>query len=170
MAGRKHVVVVGGGFGGLETAKALSGEELDVTLVDRRNYHLFQPLLYQVAMAGLSPADIASPIRGILGSAANVRVVLGEVTGIDLDARVVELGGDRLRYDVLVLAVGAKTTYFGHEAWEAHAPSLKTIEDAPQQGGHALGSLGPVTEGWFAWFFGLGILVADAVWLGQKSG
>ncbi len=129
-AERKRVVIVGGGFGGLEATKALAGVDVDVTLIDRANYHLFQPLLYQVAMAGLSPADIASPIRGIVATDPNVRVVLGEVTRIDLDARDVYVGDDRLRYDWLVVAVGARTSYFGHDAWEVHAPGLKRIEDA----------------------------------------
>ena len=127
---RKHVVIVGGGFGGLEAAKALEGVDADVTLIDRANYHLFQPLLYQVAMAGLSPADIASPIRAILADEPNVRVVLGDVRRVDVEARVVYVGEEAVRYDWLVVAVGAQTSYFGHDAWEAHAPGLKHIEDA----------------------------------------
>ena len=127
---RKRVVIVGGGFGGLEAAKSLEGADVEVTLIDRANYHLFQPLLYQVAMAGLSPADIASPIRGILAEQPNVRVVLGDVRRIDLDGRSVYVGDEAVRYDWLVLAVGAQTSYFGHDAWEAHAPGLKHIEDA----------------------------------------
>jgi NADH dehydrogenase len=127
---RKRVVIVGGGFGGLEASKALRGADVDVTLVDRANYHLFQPLLYQVAMAGLSPADIASPIRGILADEPNVRVVLGEVKRIDLEARRVYVGDTPLPYDWLVVAVGAQTSYFGHDAWEVHAPGLKRMEDA----------------------------------------
>jgi NADH dehydrogenase len=129
----KHVVIVGGGFGGLEAAKALDGAAVDITLVDRVNYHLFQPLLYQVAMAGLSPADIASPIRSILAEQANVRVVLGNVKSVDLEARQVQLGSEEhetLDYDWLVLAVGAQTSYFGHDEWEVHAPGLKHLEDA----------------------------------------
>lgn len=129
-ARRKRVVIVGGGFGGLEAAKALDGEPVDVTLIDRSNYHLFQPLLYQVAMAGLSPAEIASPIRGILAEQQNVRVVLGTVTRVDLDAREVDVGDERYPYDWLVLAVGARTSYFGHDDWESNAPGLKHIEDA----------------------------------------
>jgi len=127
---RRRVVIVGGGFGGLEAAKALGGADVDVTLVDRANYHLFQPLLYQVAMAGLSPAEIASPIRGILADEKNVRVVMGEVDRIDLEARRVHAGDSAFDYDWLVLAVGAKTSYFGHADWERHAPGLKCIEDA----------------------------------------
>jgi len=127
---RRRVVIVGGGFGGLEAAKALGGAPVDVTVVDRANYHLFQPLLYQVAMAGLSPAEIASPIRGILSEAENVRVMLGEVTRIDLAAREVHVGEDVLAYDWLILAVGAETSYFGRDEWEKYAPGLKRIEDA----------------------------------------
>jgi len=132
-AHRRRVVIVGGGFGGIEAAKALAGAPVDVTLVDRSNYHLFQPLLYQVAMAGLSPAEIASPIRAILAEQSNVRVVLGEVESVDLHARKVRVGGaavDVVDYDWLVLATGARTSYFGHADWEEHAPSLKRIEDA----------------------------------------
>jgi len=131
-----RVVIVGGGFGGLEVAKALDHVDVDVLLVDRINYHLFQPLLYQVAMAGLSPAEIASPIRGILSDQQNVRVVLGEVTKVDLVKKCVTVA-DPLgrpdvdeRYDWLVLAVGAKSSYFGKNEWEHHAPGLKSVEDA----------------------------------------
>ena len=129
-AERKQVVIVGGGFGGLEAAKALDGVDAAVTLIDRANYHLFQPLLYQVAMAGLSPADIASPIRGILADERNVRVVLGDVSRVDLESRRIYVGDEPVAYDWLVLAVGAQTSYFGHDAWEAHAPGLKHLEDA----------------------------------------
>lgn len=145
---KRRVVIVGGGFGGLEVAKALDGCDVDVLLVDRANYHLFQPLLYQVAMAGLSAAEIASPIRGILAEQKNVRVVLGEVTAVDLDAKRVRIesepvvhGDDSLEvdrpgpsswepYDWLVIAIGAKSSYFGHDEWEECAPGLKSIEDA----------------------------------------
>ena len=127
---RRQVVVIGGGFGGLEAAKALDGAPVDVTLVDRANYHLFQPLLYQVAMAGLSPAEIASPIRGILAEQTNVRVMMGEVDRVDLAAQRVFVGDDVLAYDWLIVAVGAQTSYFGHDEWEKHAPGLKRIEDA----------------------------------------
>lgn len=128
----KRVIIVGGGFGGLEVAKALGRADVDVLLVDRTNYHLFQPLLYQVAMAGLSPAEIASPIRGILAEQKNVRVVLGEVTRIDLAAKKLFVGKDEAgeAYDWLVLAVGAQSSYFGHDEWEANAPGLKSVEDA----------------------------------------
>jgi NADH dehydrogenase len=129
---RKRVVIVGGGFGGLEAAKALDSADVEVVLIDRANYHLFQPLLYQVAMAGLSPAEIASPIRGILAGEKHVRVALGHVTRVDLAEKRVVIGdrGEELTYDWLILAVGARTAYFGHDEWEAFAPGLKSIEDA----------------------------------------
>lgn len=127
---RKRVVIVGGGFGGLEAAKALGRTDLDVVVIDRANYHLFQPLLYQVAMAGLSPGEIASPIRAILSEHENVRVVLGEVTRIDLDGRRVYVGDEAHAYDWLILALGAETSYFGHDEWETAAPGLKNVEDA----------------------------------------
>lgn len=133
MAKRRTVVIVGGGFGGLEAAKALDGVDVDVLLLDRVNYHLFQPLLYQVAMAGLSPAEIASPIRGILADQKNVRVILGEVTNVDLETKTLKVGHleQRVSYDWLILAVGAKSSYFGRDdEWERFAPGLKSIEDA----------------------------------------
>ncbi len=133
-ATRRRVVIVGGGFAGLSAAKALAGAPVDVTLVDRTNHHLFQPLLYQVAMAGLSPADIAAPIRKVLRHQDNVSVMLGEVVEVDLPRRVVRARDDRtthdLPYDHLVLAMGARTSYFGHDDWRAHAIGLKTIDDA----------------------------------------
>lgn len=124
------VVIVGGGFGGLYAAKSLRRAPVGVTLVDRRNFHLFQPLLYQVATGGLSPANIAYPLRATLKHQANARVVMAEVTGFDVSNRCVQLSDDRLAYDTLVVAVGAGNNYFGHDAWEKHAPGLKTIEDA----------------------------------------
>ncbi len=130
MTTRKQVVIVGGGFGGLNAARALRNASVDVTLVDKSNYHLFQPLLYQVAIAGLSPAEIASPIRSILADEPNVRVLMGEVTAFDLEKQQVVMGTDTLSYDALIVAAGARSTYFGHDEWELHAPSLKTIEDA----------------------------------------
>ncbi len=127
---RPRIVIVGGGFGGLSAAVGLSGAAADVTVVDSRNYHLFQPLLYQVATAGLSPAQIAQPIRSVLRSAQNVRVLLGRVTGIDKDKRTVTIGDRTLDYDYLVLATGAMHAYFGHDDWERVAPGLKKIDDA----------------------------------------
>lgn len=128
--GRHRVLIVGGGFGGLTCAQALDGEDLDVTLVDRRNFHLFQPLLYQVAIAGLSPAEIAYPIRSVLASQENARVLLGEVERVDLAARELVVDGAPMPYDTLVLAAGARTAYFGNDAWEPFAPGLKSVEDA----------------------------------------
>jgi NADH dehydrogenase len=126
-----HVVVVGGGFAGLWAVRALARDPVRVTLVDRRNHHLFQPLLYQVATAGLSAPDIAAPLRHILRGQRNVEVRLGEVVGIDAAARTVRLAdGDALAYDHLVLASGAAHAYFGHDEWAPHAPGLKTLDDA----------------------------------------
>ncbi len=126
-----RVVIVGGGFGGLYCVRALAHEPVRITLVDRKNHHTFQPLLYQVATAALSPGDIASPIRSILHRFANVEVLLGEVVGFELDARRVLLkDSNRLEYDYLVVAAGAQHSYFGHAEWESLAPGLKTIEDA----------------------------------------
>ena len=128
---RPHVVVVGAGFGGLAAAKRLAGKPVDVTLVDRRNHHLFQPLLYQVATAALSPADIAAPIRSIFADAPNVRVLLDEVIGITpAQQRVTLVRTGSLDYDWLILATGARHSYFGHDGWARHAPGLKSIEDA----------------------------------------
>jgi len=127
---RPRIVVVGAGFGGLSAAHALAGAPADVTVIDRRNYHLFQPLLYQVATAGLSPAQIASPIRAILRRAANVQVLLGRVIGVDKERRLVMLEDRTIPYDYLVLATGAQHAYFGHDEWEAVAPGLKKIDDA----------------------------------------
>lgn len=125
-----HVVIVGGGFGGLAAARALAHSPVRITLVDRRNHHLFQPLLYQVAMAGLSPAEIATPIRSVLRGQANVTVLLAEVTGIDLAHHRVALAGGELAFDYLVFAAGAQNHYFGHEGWRDHAPGLKSLDDA----------------------------------------
>ena len=128
---RKHVVVIGGGFGGLACVKTLAKEPVRITLIDRSNHHLFQPLLYQVAMAGLAPADIAAPIRSVLRAQENVRVLLDEVVGIDLHARQVALRESApLGYDYLVLACGAETSYFGNDGWKPHAPGLKDVDDA----------------------------------------
>ena len=128
---RPHVVVVGGGFGGLWATRALAGNDVRITLVDRRNHHLFQPLLYQVATAGLSSPDIAAPLRHILRKQRNVEVRLGEVIGLDKAARTASLtDGDALHYDYLLLASGATHAYFGHDEWSADAPGLKTLDDA----------------------------------------
>lgn len=129
-SGRPRVVVVGAGFGGLEAAKRLARLPVEVTVIDRRNYHLFQPLLYQVATAGLSPADIAYPIRSILGGQANARVLLDRVVGVDKAARLVLTEDRRIPYDYLVIATGVRHAYFGHDEWEPVAPGLKKIEDA----------------------------------------
>lgn len=130
-ADRPHVVVVGAGFGGLEAAKRLGALPVEVTVIDRRNHHLFQPLLYQVATAGLSPADIAYPIRAILRGRSNIQVVLGEVVDVDTAGRCVALAdGEAFGYDYLVLAAGAQTSWFGHDEWRPAAPGLKSVEDA----------------------------------------
>ncbi|KGM53182.1 pyridine nucleotide-disulfide oxidoreductase [Lysobacter arseniciresistens ZS79] len=131
MQAQPHVVIVGGGFAGLWATRGLARAPVRITLVDRRNHHLFQPLLYQVATAGMSAPDIAAPLRHILRRQANVEVRLGEVTGIDTDARRVRLAdGVALDYDILLLASGATHSYFGHDDWAADAPGLKTLEDA----------------------------------------
>jgi NADH dehydrogenase len=127
---RSRVVIVGGGFGGLAAAAALGRAPVDITLVDRRNHHVFSPLLYQVATAGLSPGDIASPIRWILRSQRNVKVWLAEARAVDVATRTVQLDGEAVPYDYLILAAGSRPFYFGHDAWEPHAPGLKTMEDA----------------------------------------
>ena len=129
----KHVVIVGGGFAGLNAAKVLGNRPgLRVTLIDRRNHHLFQPLLYQVAMAALSPAEIAAPIRHILARYRNITVLQDEVTGVDLASRTITAPHASLPYDYLLLACGARHAYFGHEEWEEFAPGLKTIEQATE--------------------------------------
>jgi NADH dehydrogenase len=129
-AGHPHVVIVGGGFGGLYAARALANRPVRVTLLDRRNHHLFQPLLYQVATAALNPADIATPLRSILRRAPNVTVFLAQVESVDLAARRLVLDEGLMPYDALVLAAGAGHSYFDHDDWEPLAPSLKTLEDA----------------------------------------
>jgi NADH:ubiquinone reductase (H+-translocating) len=135
--GRRRVVVIGGGFGGLQAVKALRGAEVDVTLIDRRNFHLFQPLVYQVATGALSPGEIAAPLRWIFRRQRNVRVMLAEVTGFDLDAREVltqpEFDGaapTRIAYDTLIVAGGSAYSYFGHDEWRAVAPEVKSLESA----------------------------------------
>ncbi|HZI55540.1 MAG TPA: NAD(P)/FAD-dependent oxidoreductase [Verrucomicrobiae bacterium] len=127
---RPRVVVIGAGFAGLNAAKALAGAAMDVTVVDRKNHHTFQPLLYQVALAVLSPAEIASPVRTVLRRGRNVEVLLGVVIGFDLEKRLVRIDGLELSYDYLIVAAGATHAYFGHPEWEEFAPGLKTLEDA----------------------------------------
>jgi NADH:ubiquinone reductase (H+-translocating) len=131
---KKSVVIVGAGFGGLSAAKALgrASKEVDVTVIDRRNYHLFQPLLYQVAMAGLSPAEIAAPIRSLLSKFSNTRVFLGEVTSIDPASKKIKGEYGELSYDYLLVATGAQHSYFGKNEWEEYAPGLKTVEQATE--------------------------------------
>jgi NADH dehydrogenase len=127
---RPHVVILGAGFGGLSAARALGDAPVRVTVVDRRNHHLFQPLLYQVATAALSPGDIAYPIRAILRRQSNTDVLLADATAVDLSKREVVLSDGRLPYDSLIIATGATHSYFGHAEWEPFAPGLKTLEDA----------------------------------------
>jgi NADH dehydrogenase len=125
-----RVVIVGAGFGGLNVARALASAPVQMTVIDRKNHHTFQPLLYQVATAGLSPGEIAAPIRSILSDHKNVEVLMAEVTGFDLDRRLVQTPELQIPYDYLIIAAGARHSYFGHEDWEPFAPGLKTIEDA----------------------------------------
>jgi NADH:quinone reductase (non-electrogenic) len=127
---RPKVVIIGGGFGGLYAARVLGNQPVDVTLIDRTNHHLFQPLLYQVATAMLSPAEIAQPIRAILKDARNIRVVMGTVEAIDVSAKKVRTHVQEYPYDYLILAAGARHSYFGNDHWEAFAPGLKTLSDA----------------------------------------
>ena len=130
MNSKPHVIIVGAGFGGLEAAKKLACEDVRVTVIDRTNYHLFQPLLYQVATAALSPADIAAPVRAILSKCRNVEVILVEVQSVDVEAKKVKTADLEINYDYLILATGARHSYFGHNEWEKLAPGLKSLEDA----------------------------------------
>ncbi|HMU84679.1 MAG TPA: NAD(P)/FAD-dependent oxidoreductase [Leptospiraceae bacterium] len=128
---KKQVVIVGGGFGGINAARELSDVKgVHVTLIDKRNHHLFQPLLYQVAMAALSPAEIAAPIRSVVRHSGNVDVLLGTVTGVDLNARKVKADFGEVSYDYLIMACGSTHSYFGHDEWEENAPGLKSLEEA----------------------------------------
>jgi NADH dehydrogenase len=129
-AGKPHAIIVGAGFGGLEAAKKLACEDVRVTVIDRTNYHLFQPLLYQVATAALSPADIAAPVRAILSKCRNVDVILAEVQSVDVEAKKVKTADLEIDYDYLIVATGARHSYFGHNEWEKLAPGLKSLEDA----------------------------------------
>src|SRR5687767_7402321 len=126
----KRFVVIGGGFGGLWAVRALRRADLDITLIDRSNHHLFQPLLYQVATAGLAAPSIAAPLRHILRDQQNVTVLMGVVIGIDTGSREVVLPDRRIGYDYLLVASGATHAYFGHDEWEKHAPGLKNLDDA----------------------------------------
>ena len=126
----QHVVIIGGGFGGLMAARKLARSPVRITLIDRKNHHTFQPLLYQVATAGLSPGEIAAPIRWILRGRPNIQVLLAEVEDFDLRRRVVKTSDEEIPYDYVIVAAGATHAYFGHDEWEPLAPGLKTIEDA----------------------------------------
>lgn len=131
MSGREKVIIIGGGFGGLFAAQALKSAPVDVTLIDRRNYHLFQPLLYQVATGSLSPGEIAAPLRGVLSKQKNTRVLLGDVVDIDPATKRVQLAdGASFEYDSLIVAAGSQTSYFGHNEWQQWAPGLKSVEEA----------------------------------------
>lgn len=133
MSARPHVVIIGGGFGGLSAAQALKKAPVDVTLIDRRNFHLFQPLLYQVATGSLSPGEISAPLRGVLGRQKNARVLLGEVTDVNPETNSILLAdGATIQYDYLIASAGAQSSYYGHDEWRDWAPSLKTIEEATE--------------------------------------
>jgi len=125
-----HVVIIGAGFGGLQAAKKLACKDVRVTVIDRTNYHLFQPLLYQVATAALSPADIAAPVRAVLSKCRNIEVMLAEVQSVDVDAKKIKTTDAEIAYDFLIVATGARHSYFGHNEWEKLAPGLKSLEDA----------------------------------------
>src|SRR5262245_53233322 len=128
-SGRQRVVILGGGFGGLKAAKSLAGAAVDLTLIDQRNFHLFQPLLYQVATGGLSPANIAAPLRSLVRKQRNCRVILGRAIDFDFSTKEVVLEDERVPFDTLIVAAGAKHSYFGKNQWEPLAPGLKTVED-----------------------------------------
>src|SRR6266849_2791226 len=131
MMPKHQVLILGGGFAGLNAAQKLKRSPVDVTLIDRRNFHLFQPLLYQVATGSLSPGEIAAPLRGVLSRQKNARVLLGEAVDIDPDAkRVILRDGDTYAYDSLIVATGSQTSYYGNDAWRQWAPSLKSVEEA----------------------------------------
>src|SRR5450755_701033 len=132
MESKHQVVILGGGFGGLYAAKALKKAPIDLTLLDRRNFHLFQPLLYQVATGSLSPGEIASPLRAVLRRQQNTQVLLGEAVDLDAERHKVILDSGELDYDTLVVATGAIDSYFGHDDWQRTAPGLKSIEEATE--------------------------------------
>jgi NADH dehydrogenase len=149
---RQHVVIIGAGFAGVQVARKLGAAGISATLLDRQNYHLFQPLLYQVATAALSPADIAEPVRRMLRRFPGIEVLLGDVTGIDVAVRRVALAdGKSLSYDILVLAAGATHAYFGHDEWAEFAPSLKSIADARRVGSRLLLSFEQATSRQASW-------------------
>jgi len=127
---KQKVVILGGGFAGIECAKIFKNKNVEVLIIDRQNYHLFQPLLYQVASAGLAAPEIAHPIRSIFCNQDNVTVMMEEVTGIDFDAKQVELDGSGIDYDYLVIGLGVQTGYFGNDEWKQHARGLKNLDDA----------------------------------------
>src|SRR5215208_1108255 len=127
-----RVVVIGGGFGGLQAAKHLATAPVDLTLVDRRNFHLFQPLTYQVATGALSPGEVAYPLRAIFRRQRNVRVLLAEVMSFDIEGRQIHLAETSLSYDTLIVAGGSHYSYFGHDDWRRHAPEVKSLESALQ--------------------------------------
>lgn len=127
---KPHVVILGGGFAGIECGQTFKNKPVDVTLIDRQNHHLFQPLLYQVASAGLAAPEIAHPIRSIFSDQDNVKVLMEEITGIDLEKKIVTTAAGEISYDYLVIGLGVKTGYFGNDAWEEHAPGLKSLADA----------------------------------------
>src|SRR6266567_3663793 len=131
MSAKSKVIIIGGGFGGLFAAQALKSAPVDVTLIDRRNYHLFQPLLYQVATGSLSPGEVAAPLRGVLSRQKNTRVLLGDVLDIDPVSKQVMLAdGASFEYDALIVATGTQTSYYGNDSWREWAPSLKSVEEA----------------------------------------
>src|SRR5262249_39028108 len=131
MSTKSKVIIIGGGFGGLSAAQALQSTPVEITLIDRRNYHLFQPLLYQVATGSLSPGDIAAPLRGVLSRQKNVRVLLGNVEDIDpVSKRVLLDDGASFEYDFLIVASGSQTSYYNHDDWQRWAPGLKSLEEA----------------------------------------
>ena len=130
---KKRIIIVGGGFGGLAAAKSLSrNESVEILLIDRRNFHLFQPLLYQIAMAGLNPADISVPLRTLFRGKRNVKIILAEVDKIDCEKKFIQFDGHREPYDYLILSCGVKHSYFGKNQWEEIAPGLKNIEQATE--------------------------------------